>query len=64
MRDPYKIQRVFIDQGLDTLDYFFVKQQARVAHRLQESDLRLAEGREDGMERYHVRTETDITRRQ
>lgn len=59
-----KTPRAHIDRSLDLLDLWMMEQRDRVARRLHESDAKLADGRNDGMERYHIRTETDITRRQ
>lgn len=54
--------RAFIDRSLDTLEAWMREQQERVVRRLHESEARLAELRHDGMERYHMRTETTIRR--
>jgi len=49
--------------SLDTFEHFLDLQRTRVAHRLQQMDGRIAEGRTDGMSRTQALKETTIERR-
>jgi hypothetical protein len=62
MKGIERIQHVFIDRGLDTLDAFTRAQIERVAHRLHETEEEI-EWRLDGMTRTSALSETAITRR-